>query len=72
MMAVSLTSDEIHLLKQLKAAGARGRTLSEAAQREVLMRLTKARYVTVQASSAEALRYVITLRGLNALDGSAS
>ena len=72
MMAISLTSDEIHLLKELKAAGARGRTLSEAAQREVLMRPTKARYVTVEAASAEALRYVITLQGLNALDDSAS
>jgi hypothetical protein len=64
-MAYSLTSDEIRLLKELKAAGGHGRPVPQAPL--VLARLMGAAYVRRRANNASADRYVITDRGAAAL-----
>jgi hypothetical protein len=64
-MAYSLTDDEIRLLKELKAAGSRGRLVPQAPL--VLARLMRAAYVKRRAIKADADRYVITDLGAAAL-----
>jgi hypothetical protein len=64
-MAYSLTDDEIRLLKELKAAGSRGRLVPQAPL--VLARLMRAAYVKRRAIKASADRYVITDLGAAAL-----
>jgi hypothetical protein len=44
-MAIQLSETEVRLLKELKGAGDRGRSLSGAAPRAGLARLIKASYV---------------------------
>jgi hypothetical protein len=63
MTDIRLRKDELDLLKQLGAAGPRGRTISGAKNRDGLNRLVKARYVTDRAASA----YFITDAGRKAL-----
>jgi hypothetical protein len=67
-MAISLTETEIRLLKELKGAGDRGRLISGAAPRVELVRLVRAAYVTERAISLDAVLYLITVMGLQALD----
>jgi hypothetical protein len=65
---VILTQEEVELLKQLKAAGGRGRTVSTLKTHDRLKRLVDAGYVTDQAASLDLVRhYRITKRGENAL-----
>lgn len=67
-MAISLTKNEIQLLKELKAAGERGRLISGASSRTGLARLVKAHYVKEKAVSLDAVLYLITQLGRQALD----
>jgi hypothetical protein len=50
-MPISLTTKEIGYLKQLEAAGNRGRTISVPTSRAGLLRLIDAGYVTDRAGS---------------------
>ena len=67
-MAISLTEDEIDLLKQLKAAGERGRTRRTLNSDAALARLFKEGYVTAQKANLDLIRfYRITRSGEEAL-----
>jgi hypothetical protein len=44
-MPISLTTEEIKYLKELVAAGERGRIMAATIRREVLKRLVEARYL---------------------------
>ena len=68
-MPMSLTIEEIKYLKELTAAGDRGRTIAAAAtsRREVLKRLVEARYVVSRSVSTDTVHYVITEQGRQAL-----
>jgi DNA-binding MarR family transcriptional regulator len=68
-MPISLTLEEIKYLKELAAAGERGRTIAAAAtsRREVLKRLVEARYVVSRPVSKDTVHYVITEHGRQAL-----
>jgi hypothetical protein len=66
--AIQLSDPEIRLLKELKGAGERGRSLSVAAPRAGLARLLKASYVVERAVSLDAVMYIITAMGLHALN----
>jgi hypothetical protein len=60
-----LTREDLNLLKQLKAAGERGRTTETL---EILERLAKGGYVVRRATSGGALvNYRITQRGKDAI-----
>jgi hypothetical protein len=67
-MTISLTKDEVDFLKQLAAAGPRGRTISGVTSREGLSRLVKARYVKDQAAALGLVVCVITDFGRRALE----
>jgi DNA-binding PadR family transcriptional regulator len=62
---MSLTEEE--LLKELKAAGTRGRTISTSKPHEGLKRLVKAGYVTAHGAGTDCVFYLITERGKEAL-----
>jgi DNA-binding MarR family transcriptional regulator len=68
-MPISLTIEDIKYLKELVAAGERGRTIAAAAtsRREVLKRLVEARYVVSRPASKDTVHYVITEQGRQAL-----
>ena len=66
-MAITLTPEEISYLEQLVPAGKRGRTISAPTPRGGLKRLVKAGYVTDHAVSMDAVLYVITDLGRQAL-----
>jgi hypothetical protein len=66
-MSISLTTKEIGFLKQLEAAGVRGRTISAPTPRAGLGRLVDAGYVTDRAVSMDVVLYTITDRGRAAL-----
>jgi hypothetical protein len=66
-MAIILTAEEIGYLEQLAEAGARGRTISGPRRRGGLQRLVDAGYVTDHSVSLDAVLYVITDLGRNAL-----
>jgi hypothetical protein len=67
-MAISLTEDEIDLLKQLKAAGERGRTRRTLNSDAALARLVKEGYVVARTAKVDLmLFYRITDRGRHAL-----
>jgi hypothetical protein len=68
-MTINLTTGEIAVLKELLAAGERGRTCSGLKARSGFSRLVKAGYVLEQAASMDALAYVITKVGRQALAG---
>ena len=65
MMKVELTPGELTALKELAAAGPRGRK-SRAVRRD-LARLVRAQYVTEQSASMDVVVYVITDHGRRAL-----
>ena len=65
-MAINLTKNEIGLLKELKAAGERGRQMRR--DGNGLERLVKAHFVKVRPASAEAVVYFITPLGSYALE----
>jgi hypothetical protein len=64
---VILTSEEVGLLKQLKAAGQHGRTISARGSRARLNRLIRAGYIEDYAPSLDPTHYRITKRGEIAL-----
>ena len=64
-MSLSLTDDEIRILKQLKGAGVRGRPVPQAPL--VLAHLIRAAYVKRRVSKESVDRYVITDLGAAAL-----
>jgi len=68
-MPISMTIEEVKYLKELVAAGERGRTIAAAAtgHREILKRLVEARYVVSRPVSKDTVHYVITEQGRQAL-----
>jgi hypothetical protein len=62
-----LMENELDLLKQLKSAGERGRTIRTFDTRLRLERLVKVGYVASQATGLELVHYRITKRGEDAL-----
>jgi hypothetical protein len=65
MIKVELTPGEVTALKELAAAGPRGRKSREV--RRDLARLIRAHYVTEQSASTDTVVYVITDLGRRAL-----
>jgi hypothetical protein len=65
MIKIELTPGELTALKELAAAGARGR--KSRAVRPDLARLIRAQYVTEQSASMDTVVYVITDHGRRAL-----
>jgi DNA-binding PadR family transcriptional regulator len=63
---MTLTEEELGLLKELKAAGTRGRTITAGKPQDGLKRLVKAGYVTDRAG-IDCTVYLITERGKEAL-----
>jgi hypothetical protein len=68
-MPISLTIEEVKYLKELVAAGERGRTIAAAAtrRREVLKGLVQAGYVVCRPMSKDTVHCVITDQGRQAL-----
>jgi DNA-binding MarR family transcriptional regulator len=66
-MPISLTTEEVKYLKELVAAGERGRTIVEPSRREVLKRLVEAGYVVSRPMSMHTVHYMITEKGRKAL-----
>jgi hypothetical protein len=66
-MTIDLTRDEIWLLKALRAAGARGRTVGAAASHAGFARLVEVHYVTKHPQSERKTLYIITDRGRQGL-----
>jgi hypothetical protein len=62
-----LTNEEVQLLKLLKGAGERGRTIREFDTRNRLERLVRARYVADQSTGLDLVHYRITKLGEDAL-----
>jgi hypothetical protein len=66
-MPISLTTEEVKYLKELVAAGERGRTIAAPSGREGLKRLVEARYVVSRPMSYDTVHYTITEQGRRAL-----
>jgi hypothetical protein len=64
---ISLSNEEVQLLKLLKAAGSHGRTINNLNSRSGAERLVKIGYVTDYAVTLDAVLYQITKRGVRAL-----
>ena len=64
---MTLTKEEVSLLKQLKGAGERGRTIRAFDIRIRLDRLARAGYVVDQPTGFDFVHYRITKRGEDAL-----
>jgi hypothetical protein len=64
---ISLTNEEMQLLKLLKAAGNHGRTISALNSRSGIGRLVKIGCVTGHAVALDLVLYLITKRGDRAL-----
>ena len=64
---MTLTKEEVELLKQLKGAGERGRTIRAFDPRIKLDRLVRAGYVADQPTGRDLVDYRITKRGEDAL-----
>ena len=62
-----LSEQDFDLLKQLKAAGERGRTIQPSHIRVVLDRLVRGRFVVASSIGRELVNYRITQRGQDAL-----
>ena len=62
-----LSQQDLHLLKELKAAGERGRTIQASQIRFVLDRLARDGFVAARPTGLELVNYRITQRGENAL-----
>ena len=65
-MSHRLSATELELMKELAAAGRRGRTVP-ATSRSALARLVEMHYVTERPISPDTVLYVITDRGRRAL-----
>jgi DNA-binding MarR family transcriptional regulator len=66
-MPTSFTAEEIAYLKELVAAGERGRTIATLRRREGLKRLVEAGYVVSRRISDHTVHYMITEKGREAL-----
>ena len=66
-MPISLTTEEVNYLKELVAAGERGRTIAAPSRREGLKRLVGAGYVVSRPMSYHTVHYMITEEGRRAL-----
>ena len=64
---MTLTQEEVELLKQLKGAGEHGRTIRAFDTRVRLERLVRAGYVADQPTGFDLVHYQITKRGEDAL-----
>jgi DNA-binding PadR family transcriptional regulator len=64
---MTLTKEELKLLKELKAAGTRGRTISAGKPHDGLKSLVKAGYATAHGAGLDRVLYLITERGKEAL-----
>ncbi len=64
---MNLTVEDVALLKQLKAAGAAGRTVRAYDRRLALDRLAKGGYVFARPTGLDLVHYRITGRGEEAL-----
>jgi hypothetical protein len=62
-----LTQGDLELLKQLKAAGDRGRNVRELNTRVTLDRLAKGGYVVARPTDPGFVQYRITQRGQDAI-----
>jgi Putative heavy-metal chelation len=62
-----LTQGDLELLKQLKAAGERGRNVRELNIRGTLDRLVKGGYLVARPTDAKFIQYRITQRGQDAI-----
>ena len=62
-----LAREDLELLKQLKAAGERGRDVSELNIRVTLDRLVKGGYLVGRPTNRNSVRYRITQRGQDAI-----
>ncbi len=63
-----LTRGDLDLLRQLKAAGGRGRTVRAFDIRVTLDRLAKGGFVYAQATGLEMVNYRIAKRGKDAIE----
>ena len=70
MISMSLTPEEAALLKQLKGAGAGGRTIRTYNTRLALDRLAKSGYVVARPTGLELVHYRISGQGEQALNAS--
>jgi DNA-binding PadR family transcriptional regulator len=64
---MTLTPEDLELLKQLKAAGDRGRNVREVETRVTLDRLVKGGYLVARPAKVESVQYRITQRGKDAI-----
>lgn len=62
-----LTQQDLELLKQLKAAGERGRTVRALNLRAVLDQLARGGFVVARPTGLELVNYRITTQGQNAV-----
>jgi hypothetical protein len=62
-----LTQVDLALLKQLKAAGLRGRDIRELSTRRTLDRLVKGHFVVARPIGFDGVQYRITQRGQDAI-----
>jgi hypothetical protein len=66
-MPISLTTEEVKYLKELVAAGERGRTVAARRPQEGLKRLVALGYVVSRPTSIDTVHYLITDEGRKAL-----
>jgi hypothetical protein len=66
-MPISLTTEEVKYLKELVAAGERGRTIAARRRRDGLKRLVALGYVVSRPMSMHTVHYLITDEGRKAL-----
>ena len=66
-LEVILAQEDLELLKQLKAAGERGRTIRAFIANAALKRLVKGGYVVDRATALDLVNYRLTRRGEDAL-----
>jgi hypothetical protein len=64
---VVLTPEDIKLLKELKGAGERGRTIHASNARVALQRLAKDRYVIARSGEDGLVNYRLAKRGADAI-----
>jgi hypothetical protein len=67
VMGARLTEQDLNFLKQLRAAGERGRTIQPSNIRVVLDRLAKGGFVVARPTGLDLINYRITQRGQDAL-----
>jgi hypothetical protein len=67
-MPIILTTEEVKYLKELVAAGERGRTIAAPNRREELKRLVEVGYVVSRPMSMHAMHYLISEKGRKVLN----